>query len=205
MKYKYITAILLGLVFSGCQISTETIKNTEENEEIKEAQEINSNIIINNKKQKLDALDTCKNILKEKKQVSGNSMYPLIKNGDIVILIKDFYKNCDINPQKGDLVAYNYGGSKIPIIKSLVATSKDFIQIKNNTLWINGIEHKNSANQKYHFNKNELNMFTLFIKNGHIPENTYFILGDNVSNSKDSRMFGAISSQDFLGKFELLK
>jgi signal peptidase I len=48
-------------------------------------------------------------------------------------------------------------------------------------------------------------MLEMFIHDGHIPKDTYFILGDNVNNSKDSRLFGAVSSADFLGKFELLK
>jgi len=178
------------LLFSGCQ-NSENKTNTEE-------------IQLPTPSKTTKSTSCEENITRERKRITGNSMHPMIKNNERVILLHNYYKICGTVPQKGDLIAYDYVGEKIPIIKVLVATSEDFLQIKNNTLWINGSEYKNSANQRYNFSKGEIQMLQLYTHNNHLRENTYFILGDNINNSKDSRKFGAISPKKILGKFELI-
>ncbi len=185
------------LVFSGCK-NLEKAENIQNMQNIQEVEEISTplpTVLAQNCEEK---------IIRERKRISGNSMSPLLHNNDRVMLLHKYYEICQTKPKKGDLIAYDYVGEKIPIIKVLAATSEDFLQIKNNTLWINGEEYKNSGNQKYNFSKGELEMLQLYIKNNHLKKDTYFILGDNISNSRDSRKFGAISPQKILGKFELI-
>lgn len=184
-----ISLLCTTVIFSACQ-------TTEQKQQIEKINTPTPTVVAKTCEEK---------IIRERKRISGNSMSPLLHNNDRVMLLHDYYKKCDIKPKKGDLIAYDYVGEKIPIIKVLVATSSDFLQIKNNTLWINGEEYKNSGNQKYNFSKGELKMLQLYIKNNHLKKDTYFILGDNISNSRDSRKFGAISPQKILGKFELIK
>ncbi|HID91936.1 TPA: signal peptidase I [Candidatus Peregrinibacteria bacterium] len=188
-KLFIISLVCTALVFSGCH----KIENRERREKIITPM---PTVLVKTCEEK---------ITRERKRISGNSMSPLLQNNDRVMLLHKYYEICEIKPKKGDLIAYDYVGEKIPIIKVLVATSEDFLQIKNNTLWINGEEYKNSGNQKYNFSKGELAMLQLYIKNNHIKKDRYFILGDNISNSRDSRRFGAISSQKILGKFELMR
>ena len=191
-KHTFVSASLFfTLLFSGCQNSENT----------KDIQKTQLPIPI----QTVKSISCEENITRERKRIAGNSMSPMIQNNDIVILLHEYYEKCDKKPQKGDLIAYDYVGEKIPIIKVLVANSEDFLQIKNNTLWINGAEYKNSENQRYNFSKGEIGMLKLYIHNNHIKKNTYFILGDNINNSKDSRKFGAISLKKILGKFELIE
>ena len=137
------------------------------------------------------------------KKIDGSSMQPMIPDNSEIILLKNFYKCSHTSPQIGDLVAYEYGGSKHPLIKKVVATSENFLEIKNNTLFIENSEVQNSAGESYNFSESELRMLKMYIsENNHLPENSYFVLGDNVHNSIDSRKFGAISAKNFLGKFE---
>ncbi len=44
-------------------------------------------------------------------------------------------------------------------------------------------------------------MLGLYVKDGHIPPESYLIFGDNVMNSIDSRKFGAVSLENFKGRF----
>lgn len=138
-----------------------------------------------------------------KKRVSGNSMEPMIRNGDTVSLFPNYYKNCEIRPQKGDLVAYDFSGRNIPLIKKVVATPSDRVQIVQGTLIVNGKEVKNSGGVSYVFSSAEIRMLAMGIKDDHtLPSGSLLLLGDNVKNSQDSRKFGVVHESDLLGKFD---
>lgn len=128
-------------------------------------------------------------------------MEPFIKNGEKMILLEKFYGACNEKPKVGDIVAYNYGGNKHLLIKAVRATSADTVEILDATIKINGQFLRNSAGEAYKFTPGEIQLMNLYVRNGHIPPNSYFVFGDNVSNSIDSRKFGAVSADDFLGKF----
>lgn len=136
-----------------------------------------------------------------KKTVEGDSMEPFIKNGQELLLLEDFYKACNEKPKVWDIVAHRYGGQKHALIKAVRATDEDEIEVLQNALKINGSLLKNSAGQTYIFTPGELNLINLYIRDRHIPKDSYLLFGDNVSNSIDSRKFGAVSLEDFLGKF----
>lgn len=190
---KRILLFSIFLFFAGCG---ENITNNEREGITSEViqNERDHNRITNNN-------DSCE-IEPIKKVIRGNSMQPLLQNGDIIYLLPNYYNQCDILPTIGDMVAHEYAGEDIPIIKTVVATEFDSIQIKNKTLWVNEKEVKNSGGFSYDFSEGELKMLSLYIKNGSIPKGSLFILGDNVTNSKDSRLFGAIGVKKLLGKFE---
>jgi len=42
---------------------------------------------------------------------------------------------------------------------------------------------------------------SMYIKGDKLVEDAYFIFGDNINISTDSRKFGAVSRKDFFGKF----
>lgn len=143
-------------------------------------------------------------IKKVHKTIEGNSMSPMLKNGGEINLLEDYYK-CGKSVEKGDLVAYHYGGDKRPLIKIVKVTSEDTIEIVGTKMHVNDEELVNSVGSAYTFSKPEINMLNLYIREGHIPTNTFFLFGDNVSVSTDSRKFGAVSPTDFLGKFEIIQ
>ena len=134
------------------------------------------------------------------KIVNGNSMTPLLKNGGTVILLENYYR-CGNHVKNNDLIAYNYAGSENPLIKKVRATDADIIEIVGNKLKINSEILKNSAGEEYIFSLRELKMLQLYIKNSHIPKDSFLIFGDNIHISTDSRRFGAVSASNFLGKF----
>lgn len=135
------------------------------------------------------------------KTVEWVSMIPLIAPGNRVHLVVDYYKN-NI-PKIWDIVGYNYGWKKHMLIKRVRVTFKDRVEMVWNNLKINGEVMVNSIWKMYNFTSGETRMLWIYIKDGKIPQDSYLIFGDNVSDSIDSRKFGAVSKSDLLGKFIL--
>ena len=142
--------------------------------------------------------DTC--LTKVEKIVQGDSMAPMLPNGENVILLENYYK-CGYSAERGDVIAYNYGGSENSLIKVVKAMGADKVEIFGGRLKINDEIMKNSVGQEYTFTEKEKKMMGLYIKNGHIPQDAFLIFGDNIGDSIDSRKFGAVSATDFVGKF----
>jgi signal peptidase I len=137
---------------------------------------------------------------REKKIIQGDSMEPLLLNEMGITLLSNYYE-CGHPIERGDIIAYSFGGDKNPLIKIVKVLSSDEVEIEGTKLKVNGEFLKNSKGDEYSFTEQQLAIIGLYIKDKHIPENSFFIFGDNVSDSKDSRKFGAVSSRDFLGKF----
>ena len=138
------------------------------------------------------------------KEIEGDSMEPLLPRGSKVILQVWYYDHGKL-PAHGDIIAYNYGGSRHPIIKTIRGIPGDKAEIDpvGKTLKINGEYLANSVGARYSFTSGELRMLGLYVKDGKIPDDGYFIFGDNVKYSADSRKFWAVSKNDFYGKFIL--
>ena len=140
------------------------------------------------------------------KIVEWDSMEPLIENGSVVLFSSWYYDDVKSEVKLWDIVLYDFKGEKHPIIKSIVARDSDSVELKNNTLFVNKKEVKNSAWESYNFSSSEQKMMKLYInKENKIPNNSVFILWDNVKISRDSRKFGAVSMNDILWKVNLKK
>lgn len=137
------------------------------------------------------------------KEIIWNSMYPLLNNQQKVLLFVDYYTKCKINPKKWDIIAYNYLGNKLPLIKIIKADENDIISSSWWTLLINNIEMKNSIWNIYNFTEAEINMIMFFVKNWKLEKDRYLFFWDNINNSIDSRKFWAKLKKEFLWKFEI--
>ena len=138
---------------------------------------------------------------KTTKFVRGHSMEPLIKAGAKLTLLEGYYK---CNPiKRNDIVAYNYKGSKNPIIKRVAVSGGDRLEWKGNHLIVNDQILTNNQNKPYYFSRQEKKMISLYIKDGKLINNAYLLFGEEVSNSIDSRKFGAVGKRDIIGKFDV--
>lgn len=117
-------------------------------------------------------------------------MVPTLLDGDIMILDKIGYR---INGLKRfDIVVIKYNNEKI--IKRVIGLPGDYIEYKDNILYVNGKEIKEE------YKRDITNNFSLKdLGYEKIPENKYLVLGDNRGISKDSRIIGLIDKGDIEG------
>ena len=89
------------------------------------------------------------------------------------------------------IVVFNYNNSKL--VKRIIGLPGEYVEYKDNQLYINNekIEFELDA-YTYDFELSELGY-------KQIPEDYYLVLGDNRTNSLDSRRIGLISKEDILG------
>lgn len=122
--------------------------------------------------------------------VSGNSMVPTLNNGDVMILNKFSYLVNDI--KRFDIVVVDYENEYI--IKRVIGLPGDYVEYKNDILYVNGKKIKEEYDREYteDFNLNDLSIEK-------IPNNYYLVLGDNRPISKDSRKIGLIDKKNIKG------
>jgi len=121
-------------------------------------------------------------------RVNGPSMETSLYNGDILLLEK--FNN---SYERFDIVVANYNNEKI--IKRIIGLPGDSVKYQNNILYING----ERVDEPF---INELTQDFSLSKLGYdtIPEDYYFVVGDNRDNSLDSRFVGLFSKDAIDGK-----
>ena len=122
-------------------------------------------------------------------QISGDSMSPTLEHDEIVILVKTKAFN------RGDLIGFYYQG-KI-LLKRVIALPDDEIAIDaEGDVYVNG----EKLEEPYVTEKGLGDCDLEFPYK--VPGTGYFVLGDQRTNSVDSRnsVIGAISQDDIIGK-----
>lgn len=121
--------------------------------------------------------------------VHGESMMTTLHEGDIMVLDIVGYRHSGVS--RFDIVVVNPGNELL--IKRVIGLPGEIIQYKNNELYVNGkkVEDKfgNGITEDFEVK---------------VPEDSYYVLGDNRENSMDSRYFGPFKKEDILGKTKLV-
>ncbi|MDC3414155.1 signal peptidase I [Aquibacillus sp. 3ASR75-11] len=136
--------------------------------------------------------------------VDGPSMQPTLHDGDRLIVNKFSYLIGE--PDRFDIVVFN-ATLEEDYIKRVIGLPGDQVEVKDDKLYINGKQidepFLNDTLNKLGENQRYTNNFTIEdIPNGksEVPEDSVLVLGDNRSNSTDSRMLGFISYDRLVGK-----
>ena len=131
-------------------------------------------------------------------QVVGDSMLPTLESGDRMMLIKLEKVN------RFDIVVFPVpDGTEQEYVKRVIGLPGDEIKYFQDELYINGEKVEEHYLEKFKEGSNQslTGDFTLFSLTGEatVPENMYFVLGDNRNVSKDSRIFGFIPVEQIRG------
>jgi len=133
----------------------------------------------------------------------GGSMQPLIMDGDKLTLLVGYY---DCNPlERGQIVSYEYADRDAPIAKMLSVLGGDSLRFDENHLFVNDELLSNSNGEAYIFSENSQKLISLYVKDGILIEEGQLIFGQGVLTGLDSRRFGAVSADDFLGRYLLIE
>lgn len=124
-------------------------------------------------------------------QVVGPSMSGTLEEGDVLIISKLNYKIGD--PKRGEIVTLEQD-EKI-MVKRIIGLPGEYIEYKDNKLYIDGEAYDDAfANSKTDdFKLEDIGL-------NKIPKDCYFVLGDNRSDSMDSRDYGCVKKENIYGK-----
>lgn len=122
-------------------------------------------------------------------RIYGTSMAPTLKDGQIVVTVKSS------SFEQGDIVAF-YQGNKL-LIKRFIAGPADWVDIDaDGNVSVNGetLDEPYIAEKAY----GETNIELPY----QVPDNRYFLMGDNRDVSFDSRntAVGSVSDEQIVGK-----
>jgi len=135
-------------------------------------------------------------------KIPTGSMRPTFIEGDRIFVDKVSYRFID--PEQGDILVFKYPvDKKKDFVKRLVGGPGDEIQIRDGNLVINGEVKEEHPFSHYYYNRQDWD----YGKNGQIisvPEDHYFVLGDNSAQSSDSRNWGFVPKENIVGKAFLI-
>lgn len=130
-------------------------------------------------------------------EVSGQSMDTTFHNGEFILTNKIEYKFTD--PHRGDVVIFKSPRNKeVDFIKRVIALPGETLRLSNSTYFINGkkLDEPYLQPGTYTFGGSFLPENADYV----VPKGKYFVSGDNRPHSSDSREFGPIAKEDFIGK-----
>ena len=160
-------------------------------------------------------------------QIPSGSMIPGLQVGDFILVNKHSY-GLKINrigkpfamasdPEYGDVVVFIPPHVNVPYIKRLIGKPGDTIRYINKKLYINGdsIEHELISHDGIETYLQETYLKStrvIRVQGGSasypeefsVPADHYFVMGDNRDNSSDSRYWGFVPREHFMGTGEMI-
>ena len=121
------------------------------------------------------------------------SMLPTIQIDDRLLVDKISYKFTDIN--RGDVVVFrpplNVDQRGVDYVKRVIGLPGDQIEISDGKVFINERE----LNEPYEKEEPNYTYGPVIV-----PNETYFVMGDNRNNSNDSHYWGVLAKKNIVGK-----
>jgi signal peptidase I len=120
-------------------------------------------------------------------EVFDISMQNTLIEGQRLIVIKTFY-----TPHRGDIIVlYPPMENKRQYVKRLIGMPGDTVEIKNQKVYVNGV----ALDEPY---IKAVPNYVMAAKT--LPEDAYFVLGDNRNNSSDSHFGWTVTRHNIVGK-----
>ena len=144
-------------------------------------------------------------------KIPSGSMIPTLLKGDQILVTKFVYGTrvplSDVKllkvrePIRGDIVVFEYPEDRgIHYIKRLIGLPGDTVEIRDKVVYVNGDEFVVTSAQ---FEDPGVLPSSISVRDNFgpivIPPHSYFMMGDNRDNSKDSRFWGVVDEVELVG------
>lgn len=122
--------------------------------------------------------------------IQGGSMEPTYHNMQLVLLEKNYGEL-----SAGDVIAFRCEGLDSVLVKRVVALPGQSVVIRKGTLYVDGMKSPWYAEGAFEY-------AGLLEKEANLPLESYAVIGDNVTESKDSRYekVGFVREESVLGR-----
>ena len=130
-------------------------------------------------------------------KIPSGSMRSTLMEGDRILVSKFIYRFHE--PRRGDIIVFRFPDDpKRPFIKRLVGVGGDRVEIRDGHAWINNeLPADGRLHEIFYYNQGVFGQEGRPIE---VPEQHYFVLGDNSSSSHDSRFWGFVPKRLLIGK-----
>ncbi|WP_330932574.1 signal peptidase I [Enterococcus sp. BWR-S5] len=133
-------------------------------------------------------------------EVSGTSMEPNYQDADRL------WQATFIKPSRFDVITFESPRNGKSLVKRVIGLPGDTVYYENDQLYINNTpfdepyldEFKEAAETELLTEDFTFDTYPA-ITSATVPEDSYFVLGDNRQNTDDSRYFGFVNKKDITG------
>ncbi|PIV39209.1 MAG: signal peptidase I [Candidatus Omnitrophica bacterium CG02_land_8_20_14_3_00__42_8] len=135
-------------------------------------------------------------------KIPTGSMRPTLIEGDRILVSKFIYKFRE--PKRGEVIVFiSPEDKKKDFIKRLVGLPNENIQLSNGAILVNNapVEECPLLKKQYYYNRGDFGAERQIVT---IPNDAYYVLGDNSLSSRDSRYWGFMPKKFLLGKAFLI-
>lgn len=145
----------------------------------------------------------CRSVVAEPRWIPSGSMLPTLEIGDRLVVEKISYRFHP--PRRGDIVVFyppfQERGERVAYIKRVIGIPGDRMRIEDGQVFIAGvaIQEEYIEEEPYYSCpgtcsgvKTEGSEFT-------VPEGSYFVMGDNRNDSRDSHEWGFLPRENIIG------
>jgi signal peptidase I len=135
----------------------------------------------------------------EPRKVMMSSMYPTLVQDDLILVDKLAYLTA--KPERGDIIVFTPENGGDDLVKRIIGLPGEWIEYRDGFVYVNGQKFEE---QDIHPDTNYRQTFKpakADIQGARkLSDNEYYVMGDNRPSSLDSRTFGPIKLDQFVGK-----